>query len=102
MVTKTEEEVATLWLNDVSHDKVFRFHDGRTVKNLAELATALSEIPEETFHHHVTVDKNDFSNWVRDVIGDVPLANQLKRVTTQTTTTRKVKARLDWLKAGLL
>jgi hypothetical protein len=99
MVTKTQKEVATRWLRDVPRDKVFLFHDGRTAKNLAELAAALSEIPEETFRHHVTEDKNDFSNWLRDVIGDVPLANQLKRVTTQTTTTRKVEARLDWLRA---
>jgi hypothetical protein len=50
MVTKTKKEVAELWLRDVPLDKVFWFHDGRMLKNVGELATALREMPEETFH----------------------------------------------------
>ena len=45
--------------------------------------------------------KSDFSNWVRDVIGDGTLANQLQKAMTETTAARKVEVRLDWLKARL-
>jgi hypothetical protein len=93
--------IAKSWLADVPVDKVFWCHDGRMVKNLEELAAALWEMSEETFRHHGTGDKNDFSNWVRDVIGDGTLANQLQKATTRTTAARKVETRLDWLKAKL-
>ena len=101
MVIKTKKEVAELWLRDVRHDKMFWFHDGRMVKNLDELATTLREMAEETFHSHVAEDKNDFSHWVRDVIGDVTLANQLQKATTQATSARRVEMRLNWVKAKL-
>jgi len=101
MVTKTKKELAELWLRDVPQDKVFWFHDGRMAKNLYELATTLQGMPEETFQYHATGDKNDFSNWVGDVIGDVTLANQLQEATTQATAARKVETRLNWLKARL-
>lgn len=101
MLTKTKKEQGELWLRDVQQDKVFLFHNGKAVKNLGELATTLREMPEETFHYHATGAKNDFSNWVRDVIGDVTLANQLQKATTQTTAVRRVETRLNWLKAKL-
>lgn len=87
------------WLENVPEAKVFWCHDGRVVQNLEELAAALREMPEETFRYHVTKDKNDFRNWVSDVIGDTTLANQLGKVSTQTTSANKVEARLSWLKA---
>jgi len=89
------------WLADVSPDKVFWCFDGRVVKNLEELATALKGMPEKTYQHHVNRDKNDFSNWVRDVIGDVTLANQLRKAASNTTAARKVDMRLSWLRAKL-
>jgi len=101
MVTKTKKELAELWLRDVPQDKVFWFHDGRMAKNLDELATTLREMTEETFHYHANGDKNDFSNWVRDVVGDVTLANQLQKATTQATAARKMETRLNWLRARL-
>ncbi len=101
MVIKIKKEVAELWLRDVPQDKVFWFHDGKVVKNLDELATTLREMTEETFQYHATGDKNDFSNWVRDVVGDVTLANQLQKATIQATAARKVETRLNWLRARL-
>jgi hypothetical protein len=101
MVTKTKKELAELWLRDVPQDKVFWFHDGRMAKNLDELATTLREMTEETFQYHATGDENDFSKWVRDVIGDVTLVNQLQKATTHTTAARRVEMRLNWLRARL-
>jgi hypothetical protein len=101
MITRTKKEVAELWLRDVAHDKMFWFHDGRMVKNLDQLATTLREMLEEMFHYHATGDKNDFGSWVRDVVGDLTLANQLQTATTQATAARRVEARLNWVRAKL-
>jgi hypothetical protein len=97
----TDKGMYESWLRDVPLDKVFWRHDGGAVKNLDELGAALREMSEETFRYHVAGDKSDFSNWVRDVIGDGTLANQLRKAMTQTTAARRVETRLAWLKARL-
>jgi hypothetical protein len=97
----TNKETYQSWLANVAQDKVFWCHDGGVVKNLDELVAALRAMSDETFRYHATVDNNDFSNWVRDVIGDRTLANQLQKAMTQATAARKVETRLGWLKARL-
>ncbi len=80
VVTKA---VSKSWLADVAADKVFWCHDGRVMKNLDELGAALREMSEETFRYHVTEDRNDFSKWVEDVIGDHELSAVLKNSSTR-------------------
>lgn len=70
-------------LSDVAADKVFLCHDGRVMKNLDELSVALREMSEDTFRYHVTADRNDFSKWVEDVIGDPELSAVLKNSSTR-------------------
>ena len=70
-------------LSDVAADKVFWCHDGRVMKNLDELGASLREMSEETFRYHVTADRNDFSKWVEDVIGDRELSAVLKNSSTR-------------------
>jgi hypothetical protein len=99
MVMAQKKEMTRAWLGNVPEAKVFWCHDGRVVQSLEELAAALREMPEETFRYHVTKDKNDFRNWVSDVIGDTTLANQLGKASNQTTYANKVETRLSWLRA---
>jgi hypothetical protein len=80
-------------LSDVAADKVFRCHDGRVIKNLDELGVALREISDDTFRYHVTADKNDFSKWVEDVIGDHELSAALKNSSTRNQAGKVVAAR---------
>jgi len=75
--------VSKSYQSDVAADKVFRCHDGRVIKNLDELGAALREMSEDTFRYHVTVDRNDFSKWVQDVIGDHELSAILKNSSTR-------------------
>jgi hypothetical protein len=70
-------------LADVAADKVFWCHDGSVIKNLDALGAALREMSEDTFRYHVTVDRNDFSKWVEDVIGDHELSAVLKKSSTR-------------------
>lgn len=86
-------------LADVPADKVFWLYDGRVLKNLDELAAALEDMSEETYNHHVTGEKNDFCNWVRDVIGDTTLASNLQKAASRNAGAQAVKARLARLRA---
>jgi len=95
----TTKKLDKVWLGDVPGDKAFWCHDGRVVKNLAELAQAFREMSDDTFEYHLNSEKNDFGTWVKDVIGDVTLAGQLARVATRATATRRVDMRLESLRA---
>ena len=63
-------------LRDVSPDQAFWVSNGPVLKNLEELSNALPAMSGDTFSHHVNKEKNDFSNWVREAIGDKKLANE--------------------------
>lgn len=85
------------WQSQVPDDKVFWCCDGQVFRSLKNLAEALSEMSTEIYKNHVNGEKNDFSNWVHDVIGDVTLAYQLKKAKSRVTAARRVKDRLEWL-----
>ena len=84
-------------LGDVSQEKQFWCHDGHRLKNLQELEAALAQMTEETFRYHVNETKSDFSNWVRDVIGDDKLSRDLRTSVTRDRAARSVAARIDLL-----
>jgi len=58
----------------IPSDKYFYLKDGTVVKNLFELSKALEKMPDDVFRHHVNENKNDFYNWVRDIVKDPKLA----------------------------
>jgi len=97
MVTMTKT-TAKKMLGNVPEEKLFWCHDGKELKNLAELERALRQMSEETFSYHSNQTKNDFSIWVRDVIGDEELAENLKKSTTRTQAARHVNERITQLK----
>ncbi len=68
------------YLEDVPEDKAFWVKDGGVLKNLKDLAHKLREIDRDTFIYHVNSAKNDFFNWVHDVVGDLRLASQIASV----------------------
>jgi len=88
---------ARKYLNSVPEDKVFWSHDGAVLHNMAELAQALNGISNETFTYHVNPEKNDFANWVKDVIGDKTLATQLFRAHDRGLAAKQVSERLKVL-----
>ena len=87
------------FLNDVPSSNVFWCHDGTVLKNIAELANALKVMPADTYNYHVNNEKNDFRNWIRDVIGDTTLANQLVKGVNQQSALSRVESRLRFIKA---
>ena len=88
---------ARRYLNSVPEDKVFWSHDGAVLHNMAELSQALNSISNETFAYHVNPEKNDFANWVKNVIGDEMLATQLFRSHDKGSAAKQVSERLKAL-----
>jgi hypothetical protein len=56
---------------------------------------------DDSYRHHVTPLKNDFSTWVRDVFGDDKLANDLTSCTNRAEAAKTVRGRIVWLQKKL-
>ena len=95
MVTKDD---AGKYLSDALPEQCFWVNNGPILKNMEELANALPELNDEAFHHHVNNEKNDFSSWVKDVIGDQKLANDLLSSKSKDSALKKIRNRLNSLK----
>ena len=67
-------------LADASPEQCFWVNNGPIIKNLSEMTNALACMKDEIFSHHVNEEKNDFGNWVRDVLKDEELANDIAKV----------------------
>lgn len=70
-------EEAKKILSTVHPDFSFKLVDGGELTNLEGLFQALKEMEDETFYHHVTTNRNDFANWVKDVLKDEGLAEEM-------------------------
>jgi len=87
-VGKTSSKKAKL-LVCAPDDKCFWTTDGRILKNLDELQMAFGSMGEEVFLHHVNKEKNDFADWVEQVLQDSTCASALRK-TKQPTTAKAV------------
>ena len=58
----------------------FRLINGQKIKNLFGLVYALDRVSDEIFYHHVNEQRNDFSNWVRDIFKQKKLAEDISKV----------------------
>ena len=100
-IVKISREEAKRRLGDVPDDKRFWCQDGKSIKNLKELRKALIDISDETFHYHSGGERNDFSKWIREVVGDEKLANDLSKVRSRIQASQAVAARISFLESKL-
>jgi len=73
----------------------------RFISDHQELVDALEDMSSDLFEEHVNEMKNDFSNWVRDVLGDDKLANELTNCANRTEAVKTVRDRIAWLQKKL-
>ena len=64
---------------EVYGDQRFFVINGNILSRLTELPAALKAMDTDTYAYHVNSDKNDFSQWVSDVLGNKALATKLKK-----------------------
>lgn len=98
-MTTVTSTTARARLADVPLEKQFWCSDGRALKNLVELQVALNEMSEEVFRYHSNETRNDFSNWVREVIGEDKLSRDLRKSRTKAEAAKVVASRIAWLKS---
>jgi len=98
-IVKISRDEAKRRLGDVPDEKRFWCHDGKVIKNLRELRKALVDISDETFHYHLSEGKNDFSKWIREVVGDEKLANDLSKARSRIQASQGVAERISFLES---
>jgi len=100
-IVRISKEEAERRLGDVPNEKRFWCRDGRSIKNLRELGKALIDISGDTYHYHCGEGRNDFSKWVREVVGDGTLANDLSKAKSQMQASQAVAKRISFLESKL-
>jgi hypothetical protein len=100
-IVRISKEEANMRLGDVPDEKRFWCQDGKVVKNLKELEKALDGMGDETFHHHSGKGRSDFGNWVRDVVGDNKLANDLSKAKSRIRASKAVEQRISFLRSKI-
>jgi hypothetical protein len=100
-IVKISREEASRRLGDVPDDKHFWCHDGRFLRNLRELENALNDMSDEIFHYHSGEGRNDFSKWIREVVGDEKLANDLGKAKSRVQASQAVAQRISFLESKI-
>ena len=91
------KEQAQKFLGKVPEEHAFWCHDGSIFRDMKDLAEGLVAMSDEVFAYHVNPEKNDFSNWVRDVLKDEKLASDLAIATSKVQAAGHVATRLTYL-----
>ena len=82
-------------LNNIKPEEYFYLKNGRVLKNLYEFTNSLASMDDETFKHHVNKERNDFAEWIRHVLKDEGLANQISRLKNRGSILKKINKRLS-------
>jgi hypothetical protein len=100
-MAETLKQEAKRLLAEVPNEYVFRCHDGLILQGMKELGNDLNSMADETYVFHANTEKNDFTNWVRDVIKDDVLAKDLQKATNRTQAAKRVAGRIAILSKRL-
>jgi hypothetical protein len=76
-------------------EKYFYVSNGSVLRNLTELIAELRSMDANAFSYHVNQDKNDFSNWIRDVFNDKALAKKVEKVQSKEEMARMVEKKIE-------
>ena len=92
-------ECANILLSEVKHpDHYFYLSDGVVIKSLCDLENVMQEMPQEVFDTHVSKTKNDFSKWVKEIVGDNVLGAKLAELKTKDEMAKAVSIRVNYMK----
>lgn len=77
--TLTKNKKTQQMFEDIKPEFYFKLIDGSEIKNLLEFADALEKMSDDAFYYHANEQKNDFSNWIRDIFKEKDLADNIKK-----------------------
>ncbi len=66
-------------LKNAGSDKAFWLKNGQMIINLKELFDSVNQMSDLDFEYHVNKEKNDFVNWIKNVLGEEDLAKKMVR-----------------------
>mgnify|MGYP000868986230 CR=1 FL=1 len=99
--TRTKSEVtksqASKYMSEVPEGNAFWCSDGQVVKDMVGLRDALAMMSDQTFRFHANEIKKDFSNWIKDVVGDEELARELRSTRSREKALKIVESRCNLL-----
>lgn len=75
-------------------ERCFWVCDGQILSDLKELSAALRKMEKSVFKYHVNNEKNDFSQWVEEVLGDKKLAREIRKSKTLKGMATKIEKRI--------
>jgi hypothetical protein len=100
-MVETSKQKAKGLLADVPGEYVFRCCNGHILRNLRELGEELKTMSGESYNFHANIERNDFANWVRDIIDDATLAKNLQKAPDQAQAIKLVTRRINFLSSKL-
>ena len=100
MAETLKQEAARL-LADVPGEYVFRCCTGNILHNMKELGNELKTMSDESYAFHANAEKNDFTNWVRDIIKDERLARDLQKAPNRIQASKLVANKISLLSKRL-
>lgn len=74
-----------------SSDKVFRLHNNQSASNVKDLYLAIKDMQEEDFVKYCNDEKNDFYNWIVDVLEEHELGANMAGVKSHRETQNIIK-----------
>ena len=100
-MVETLKQEAKRFLADIPEEYVFRCFDGHILRNMKELGDSLNTMKDETYVFHANKERNDFTNWARDIIKDEMLAKDLQKAPNRAQAAKLVASRIATLSKRL-
>jgi len=76
----------------MEESQYFYVCDGEVLKSVEDLAGSLEhQMSDDTFRYHCNTEKNDFANWVSEIIGDKKLSKTIAKAKSKEAMLNKLK-----------
>lgn len=75
----------------------FYLKEGGVLRDMSDMLNAFRSMNDEVFSYHVNAEKNDFSNWTKDILKDTVLAKRLVNAKTKEKMMIAIERRLKFM-----
>jgi hypothetical protein len=77
-IAEGEAKEVDIFKKDVNPEKLLKLVNGMLVINMASLYDEIAAMKDDDFVKHVNFEKNDFSDWLKDGVGDNEMSDLIK------------------------